>query len=452
MYGCGGTLAPPGPVTGPTGYVYPLGTPPTGTRFSQTGSQYFREQNFQRALELALEGVEADSTNPVHYLLAGMAYLRLGDYANADEMFDDAQRIYPAYELDIEPQREAAWGEAFNAGLAAYAEGDVEETVAHWRDATVLYDLRPAAHRNLAGLLATEGRYDEAIDVYREALAGLEKRPATVVLTEEELRARKSRAAELEEQLTALLMVTARYDEAEPLLRRRLDREPESVAVRSDLASALTSLGREREARAIYSALLSEGGLEATELFNLGVGLFRAQDFEGAEEAFLRLSELQPDSRDAWFNRANALFAMEAWDALVPVAERLLELDPLGENALLIAARARLETGDREGAVDILERVDSAPVYLEGLRLRSAGAGTNVEGSVTGNVAEPGAPVDLVFSFYGDEGRLLGTSATTLEAPPEGESETFVVTFDGRALAYRYETVAAAEPDSDPDS
>jgi len=443
---CGGTLPPPEPVTSPTGYVYPLGTPPTATRYSQTGSQFFREENFERALELALEGIEADPPNPVHYLLAGMAYLRLDDYVSADSMFDQAQRIYPAYELDIEPQREAAWGEAFNAGLAAYADGDVDGTITRWKDAIVLYDLRAEAHRNLAGLLATEGRYDEAIEVYRAALAGLQKRPATEVLTEEELAARRMDAIELEDQLTQLLMLTERFAEAEPLLRKRLARDPEDVQVRSDLASALHSLGRESEARGIYAELLTEGGLEATQLFNLGVGLFRVDDFAGAEEAFRRLTELQPESRDAWFNRANALFAMESWEALVPVGERLLDLDPLGENALLIAARAKLETGNRDGAIAILQRVDAAPVYLEGLRLRRAGAGTNVEGRVTGNAAEPDSPVDLLFTFFGDRGLSRGTSAVTLKAPAEGESATFVVTFDGRALSYRYERVGAPEP------
>jgi len=443
---CGGTLRPPEPRVGPTGYVYPLGTPPAETRFSQTSTLFFREGNFDRALELALEGTADDPGNPVHYLLAGMSYLSLGDYANADDMFDQAQSIYPGYELDIEPQREAAWGESFNAGLAAYAEGDLDRTIARWNDATRMYDIRPEAHRNLAGLLATEGRYDEAIEVYRAAIAGLGKGPATEVLTEEDVRAREASIAELEEQLTALLMVTDRYAEAEPMLRRRLEREPESVQVRSDLASALNSLGRGSEARQIYSALLSEGGLQATELFNLGVGLFRVDDFAGAEEAFRRLTELQADSRDAWFNLANALFALEDWVPLVEVGQRLLGLDPLGETALLIAARAQLETGHRDAAIEILQRVDAAPVYLEGLRLRRAGAGTTVEGRMTGNLAVPGSPVDLLFTFFGEGGREVGDEAVTLEAPPKGESMTLVVTFAGRALSYRYELIGASVP------
>lgn len=446
---CGGrTIAPPEPVVGPTGYVYPLGTPPTGTRYSQTATLYFREGNFERALELALDGITDDPDNAVHYLLAGMAHLSLGDYVAADSMFDRAQRIYPAYELDIEPQREAAWGEAFNAGLSSYTDGDADATIRHWKDAIAIYDLRPAAHRNLAGLLATEGRYDEAIDVYRAALEGLDRRPATQVLTEEQLAARRNDRVELEDRLGDLLLLTGRYAEAEPVLRRRLEREPESVEVRSDLASALNSLGRESEARAIYSTLLSEGDLAATELFNLGVGLFRVSDFEGAAEAFRRLTELQPESRDAWFNYANALFAMEDWGPLVAVGSRLLELDPLGNNALLVAARAKLETGDRNGAVEILRRLDTAPVHLDGLRLRRVGTDTTVEGTMTGNLAEPHSPVELLFTFFGDRAASVGTIQATVPAPDAGESETFVVTFGGRALSYRYELVSAIVPES----
>jgi tetratricopeptide (TPR) repeat protein len=435
-------------VTGPTGFLYPLGTPPYETRFSQTATLFFREQNFDRALELALEGIAADPGNPTHYLLAGMSYLSLDDFRNSHEMFVEAQRIYPAYELDIEPQREAAWGEAFNAGLAAYAEGDIDATIDHWNEAIVMYDLRPEAHRNLAGLLATEGRYAEGIDVYQRALAGLTKRPATRAFTEADQRQHEQWRVELEDQLATLLILTDRYAEAEPLLRGRLDREPESVQVRSDLAGALYELGRGSEARAIYSALLSEGGLAATELFNLGVGLFRVEDFEGAEQAFRGLTEVQPQSRDAWFNRANVLFAMEDWTGLVEAGERLLELDPLGENALLIAARAHLESGDRESAVATLQRTETAPVLLGGLRIRRAGAGTNVEGTVTGNVAEAGSPVDLLFTFFGDGDVSVGTTLITLEAPPEGERETFVVTFAGRALSYRYQQVGESAPRS----
>ena len=65
-------------------------------------------------------------------------------------MFTEAQQIYPAYELDIEPEREAAWTELFNAGIAAYAEEDIEGTIEAWEQAGMMWNLRPDASLNLA--------------------------------------------------------------------------------------------------------------------------------------------------------------------------------------------------------------------------------------------------------------------------------------------------------------
>jgi tetratricopeptide (TPR) repeat protein len=435
----GGPRAAPGPLVSPTGVVYPPGTPPTETRSSQTASLYLRQDRVDRALELALEGIAELPDNPIHYFLAGVAHARLRSYEAADSMFDRAEAIYPAYELEVEPEREAAWGQAFNAGLEAYEAGEVEETIRIWAGATAIYDLRPEAHRNLASLFATEARYDEAIEAYQGALAGLDKRPATRLLLPEDLEAREEVRADIELNLSELLLLTNRFAEAEPLLRRRLDQDPDDVELRAQLAAALSGMGREAEAREIYQSLLTEESLELTQIFSLGVGLFRAGQYLQAAEAFQRVTELQPDSRDAWFNYANSLFAAEAWDSLAAAGARLVELDPLGENARLMTARAQLELGDRQGALASLDVADQAPVHVGGLQMQRSGTSINVFGRVTGNAAEPGSDLVLRFTFYGEGGVLLGTETVHVVAPAEGETVSFEVPFAQGASAYRYE-------------
>ena len=437
---CGGARrAPPGPLVSPTGVVYEPGTPPTETRSSQTAALYLRQERVDRALDLALEGIAEFPDNPIHYFLAGVAHARLGSYESADSMFDAAERIYPAYELEVEPEREAAWGQAFNAGLEAYDFGEVDETIRVWTGATRIYDLRPEAHRNLASLLGSEGRYDEAIEAYQGALAGLARRPATRLLRPEDLVAREEIGTEIEESLSELLLLTNRFAEAEPILRRRLERDPESVQLRAELAAALSGMGRDSEARAIYATLLSEESLELTQIFSLGVGLFRSGQYLQAAEAFQRVTELQPDSRDAWFNYANSLFAGSAWESLAVAGARLIELDPLGENARLMTARAQLEMGDRQGAIAQLDQVDQAPVHVGGLQMQRTGTSINVFGQVTGNMAEPGTEIGLRFSFFGEGGMLLGAETVRVAAPPEGETVSFEVPFAQGASAYRYE-------------
>jgi tetratricopeptide (TPR) repeat protein len=389
-----------------------------------------------------MEGIDADPTNPIHYFLGGVANARLGRYAEADEMLDEAERIYPAYQLDVEPERLSAWADAFNRGSEHFADGLDEEAIEAWRGATVIYRLRPEAHRNLAMLLSQEGRLDEAAAVYRDLLAGLGELPATRVLEDAERAQRDQDRGEAEERLTDLLLITGDFAEAEPLLRARLSRDPTGTEARQDLAAALAGQDRWEEARLIYDDLLSERSLAETELHSLGVALFRAGVPERAAEAFRRLVDARPVSRDAWFNYANALLAAEEWNTLSEIGDRLLQLDPLGETAGLLVARAHLEVGDEQSALEQMERVDSAPVHLEGLILQSAGSESTLQGRIVGNVAEPGSRLALRVTFYADDAEVQADTA--LAAPPPGESSPFAISARVRAAAYRYEVVAPA--------
>lgn len=443
LAGCGGGSATPrGPVVSPTGIVYPPGVPPTETRYSQTAALYLRSGEAERALTQALEGIEADPGNPRHHFLAGVAYARLGRYVDADRALDRAQEIYPAYELDIEPERLAAWAEAFNRGTEAYADGRDGDAVQAWRGAAVVYRLRPEAHGNLAMLLAQRGDLEDAIDVYVDLVAGLELVPATRVLTADEVVERERVRTESEQRLAELLLMSGRFERAETVLRRRLADTPNDAALRLGLASALSGQGRTGAADSIYQDLLTERSLDETQLYNLGVALFRASAPEQAAEAFRRLTELRPQSRDAWFNYANALLAASDWARLVEASDPLLALDPLGEGAALLVARAHLESGDEQAALAELSRIDALPAYVEGLTLQVAGSLSTLSGRVVGNSDEAGAPIRLRFTFYGGDG--TASADTVLAVPDEGAAEPFEVSVRLRATAYSYELVAAA--------
>jgi tetratricopeptide (TPR) repeat protein len=443
--GCAGAASgPSGPVVSPTGIVYEPGVPPSETRYSQTAALLLRSAEPERARDLALEGIAAVPGNPIHYFLAGVANARLARYTDADRMWSEAERIYPAYQLEVEPERLSAWAEAFNLGSEAYADGLDEEAVEAWRGAAAVYRLRPEAHRNLAALLVQEGQLDEAADVYGDLIAGLGEAPATRVLTDDEVAERATERMETEERLADLYLMTSRFAEAEPLLRARLERDSTNTEVRQNLASALAGLERLDEARAIYDGLLSEQSLAETQLHNLGVALFRAQAPERAALAFRRLIDERPSSRDAWFNYANALLAAGEWSTLVDVSDRLLAVDPLGESSGLLVARAYLETGDERSALLELQRVDGAPVHLESLFLQPSGPATTLQGRVVGNVADPGSLLQLRFTFYGDTGEAQADTA--LSAPAPGESDAFEVSVPIRATAYRYEVLGRSSP------
>ena len=93
--GCA-AAGPKGPVVSPTGIVYPLGTYPVETRFSQTAALYLRQDKVERALDVAREGVESDPVQAIHYALAGTAYARLGERVPVQAIFRHPERIAPA--------------------------------------------------------------------------------------------------------------------------------------------------------------------------------------------------------------------------------------------------------------------------------------------------------------------------------------------------------------------
>jgi hypothetical protein len=150
------------------------------------------------------------------------------------------------------------------------------------------------------------------------------------------------------------------------------------------------------------------------------------------------LTRLRPDSRDAWFNYVNSLLAGKAWADLARAGNRLVELDPLGKNVGLIAARAHLELGDEQEALRGVRRVDAAPAHVEGLRMQAVQEATRVEGQVTGNQAAPGTPLRLRFTFY-QEAAELGSEIVEVAAPPPGETVSFDTLFPLRATGFRYE-------------
>lgn len=447
--GCssGGASAPSGPVVSPTGVVYPPGSPPVQTRFSQTATLYLRADDPDRALKQALVGIDQDPTNPIHHFLAGVAATRVGLYPEADSHLRAAEQLYPAYAMEIEPEREAAWAEAFNRGAEAYSEGRVSEARRAWEGAVVIHDLRAEAHRNLAMLLTLGGEVRAAVDLYYRALEGLASEPVTRVLTVEEELRRATERDEVKDALIELLLIAGDYADAEPLLLRRLARAPagEHPALRQNLAMALEGLGRDREAAEIYESLLGRDGLEEAQLFNLGIRLFRTGSPERAGEAFGILVRRRPYSRDLWFNYLNALFASEAWDALVAVGDEALSVDPLNETVHLILARAHLERGDEAAALAGLDAADSLPVFLDGLTLRQVSGGVRVEGRMIGNAAVPGDTVTLRFDFHGPTGPVAEREVH-LSAPAAQQTQGFEVEVEGTPDAFRYRLVRPRRP------
>ena len=438
--GCAaGAVGGGGPTTSPTGRQYEPGTPPRQTRFSQAATLAIAQANFEGAMASAQEGIAADSANPIHFYLAGDAAVGLGDFVLADSLWRIAERIYPAYELEIEPSREGAWAAAFNEGVDAYNTGNAEGAIEAWRNADLIYRFRPEAAQNLAIVLSQEGQFDEAVSVYQRGLEAIDLVPATRVMEEEELAEREETRAAMEGELAKLYVYTDRYADAERLLRGVVARDPGNVEAQANLATALMQLDRQDEATQIYSQLLSAPNLELVDMLSIGLALYEAQDWARAGQAFGRVTQRVPEHHDALLNQAYALYNGELWQELLPVGERLLAVDPLNQDAFQMVARAHTQLDQSQQAYAILQRLETLPARADGLILTPGSASTTINGTLVGHAAQEGSPIRLRFTFFDDSGTTLGTQEATVSAPARDQSQQFRVEFTQPASGYKYE-------------
>ena len=429
-------------------------------RAQKNGNPQQREELFRQALEQSLESTKNDADNPRSWFMAGQTYLRLQQYAAADSMFDRLEQLCANYEgLAIE--RTNAWVTAYNAGVTAGQQGDIEGAIASMQRADMMYQGRPEARLNLGSYYANLGKHEEAIAAFRGALEIL-RGPASEGLNEEQ----KAQWQENEQvaafNLAQLLAIAGKDEEAAQAYRDYLASDPGNVTAQQNLAVVLTRQGKTADAATIYSELLGRTDLDAEDYFGIGVGLFNAEQHGPAADAFRKAIEKNPQFRDALYNLAQALYAPSLtledaraqasaadvakinaqltpiYNEIVESVEKARQYDPANANLYLLAARAYRGLADitankaasdalREKVRATLEAQQALPVQVSQITLLPGETETTLTGSLGNLKLEAGAPVRLRVSFLGADGATLADAEVSLTAPAVGESVPFEV-------------------------
>lgn len=208
-------------------------------------------------------------------------------------------------------------------------------------------------------------------------------------------------------------------------------------SIRNDAARAsaayratLAALDRAPADTATAAEMAEMRASSLTGMVAVGAQLYAANNFAGAAEVFNEVHRIDPNNRDAWYNHALALYKMERWQDLIPVATRLVQIDPLNYNGRIIlfnaykglsdAARRANNTAvdntNRQLALSTLTAADALPVQINELQLTTREGGARLAGTVTGGNAAAGTPIRLEFTFFGPTGPV-GTQTVTVNAP-----------------------------------
>jgi tetratricopeptide (TPR) repeat protein len=90
-----------------------------------------------------------------------------------------------------------------------------------------------------------------------------------------------------------------------------------------------------------------------------GIGLLLQGDLKGAEYAFKKVTEAEPEYADGWLNVARALIQEGETEAAKPYVEKALAINPKLGRIYFFKAMVQKADGDYDGALASLRTVES---------------------------------------------------------------------------------------------
>ncbi|MEE8550907.1 MAG: hypothetical protein V3T08_06585 [Gemmatimonadota bacterium] len=447
------------------------GLKPKGGKWVASGELYLdrarknarpeeKRKLYRQAVDILSEGFDRQTENPKNFMLAGQAFVGLGDLQAAHEVWLKAEEMWSCYLAKIDTLRFRAWVMAFNRAVRSSNSGDAEKAFQEYQDAYTIYPKQPQPLIQIAGYYANKAQVAEtseehaelsqqAIDFYRRALKAID---VTERLGPED-KARYSQAATF--NLAQLLAFEERYEEASQAYHAFLESEPDHVDARSNAAVVLTLAADQLEEEAEstddgpqeqelvaraeqlnsaanehYARLLARDDLEADDYQNIGAGLTRSGKDAEATVAFGKALQLEPYRTNSLESLAMGLYGLQNWDSLAVVARTLVERYPLNLNNLALLANAYRELEQSEKALEVLERREALALEVLSLETLADEGSFSLSGVLHNYKLDPGVAVELQFDFYDDTGELVATTRVTVDTPPQGAEASFEVVAD----------------------
>jgi tetratricopeptide (TPR) repeat protein len=432
----------------------------------------------QKALEHSLAAIKAKADNPKGYLLAGRTYALLGDALAADSMFDRAEQLWPDYTKETETDRIQLWIRAYNAGIVAARDNNQDEALKHFENATHIFDKRPGAHLNIAQIYARKQDNEKAINAYRTALQIIAKPENRQGLKPEEVK----QWSELEETATfniaQLLATTGKNEDALRAYQEFIARNPNNSMANLNLAVVLTRMDRTAEAAKVYNELLAMD-LSDIDFFNVGVGLYKANQHAQAAEAFRKTIAKNPYMRDAHYNLAQAVYGLATeleeqkmkttgaavkpiddkliayYQEIGELAEKLRGIDPANRNLLALQTRAYRGLSDLHSDVAVqtewknkllaaLTANDAMTFMVENLTLTSGAGEVSLSGGIVNLKATVGQPAKIRVHFIARDGSTIESQDVTVSLPEVQGATPFKATIktDKPVAGWKYEVIA----------
>tara|TARA_B100000315_G_scaffold231761_1_gene243354 strand:+ start:9264 stop:11063 length:1800 start_codon:yes stop_codon:yes gene_type:complete len=185
-----------------------------------------------------------------------------------------------------------AWMAHNNMGIELEKQGKLNEAIKHYKEALRLNSRYPIAYNNLGLVLKQKGDFEEAAIYFREAIRNNPKFWESL------------------NNLGYVLYSLGRLEEAASYFQQTLAINPFSVEAHNNLANILDAKGKIEEAKKHYKKALSVDPENAKIHNNLGTLFHEEKEYLKAINHFQKALQLKPDLKET---RQNLSMAMEQY-------------------------------------------------------------------------------------------------------------------------------------------
>ncbi len=361
---------------------------------------------------------EAQANNAAAWYYLGRVALLGGDPVETDSAFTKAEELAPLCEIDIAQYRQNSWANLANAGIEFQKKGETDSALALFRDASTMFRGLPHVYSNMGVVFANMNREDSAAIYFQKALQIAERDTS---LTEDRNTAALNLGIMYSRQGKHLEAITA--------LRRYLAWRPDETDAKRVLATAFRSAGMADSADIIETAMVEEfsktnlDSLDTQDLMAVGVAAFNAKRYPDAEAAFAKAVQRNAWSRDALYNLTNTYFAMKNNEKLIEYAGKLLEMEPMNEDALRLLAQGQRSLNREADVIKTATRLVVLPFTVEITGFQTGAAKATLAAEAIGREPQDAAgkpikivPMTLVVEFVGLTGAVVDSKEITVPA------------------------------------
>jgi tetratricopeptide (TPR) repeat protein len=302
-----------------------------------TGAKvYIQQQDWDNAREQLEIAVQQEPNNAEARYLLGKAYGEQSRYQEMADEFRASLEISQKWSDNIRFVVNEKWTMAFNRGVQAGKEKDYQKALEEFTTATIIDPKNPDAFNNLGFAYTNLDRLDEALESYGTVLE-LDPNNVAAKINSGVIHFQKDQEEQAAEMFRSALEVDPDNKNALNMwtlsLETLADEQRQGLATAADGADSMrvmeTVQNTLNEAVRVYRQAIETHPEEKNYVYNLGVLYARElTNYQAALPLFQRVTELDPEDVDAWFNLATAQLNMNDLEGAMVSLERSVELTP----------------------------------------------------------------------------------------------------------------------------